>query len=223
MSSKKSASKRKEKLELDTQPEMSQIKIITVTSGNVDKANNLLTKGEAMVEYYHPNCGHCQTLKPEWEKMCYEIKKNYNGKATIAAVDCSDQEMLNRLHIDKSFQGFPTIFHMRDGRSIHEYQGERTKDALLSFAESRLPISMRSQQLKPALPFVVSSIRDRSSANRKKKGSKRAEGTKKARGTRGTKKRSSFKKTIKKKAKELKKRVNKRLAKRRKYSRKSKK
>ena len=219
MSSKKSASKRKEKLELDTQPEMSQIKIITVTSGNVDKANNLLTKGEAMVEYYHPNCGHCQTLKPEWEKMCYDIKKNYNGKATIAAVDCSDQEMLNRLQIDKSFQGFPTIFHMRDGQSVHEYNGERTKDALLSFAESRLPISMRSQELKPALSFAVKSIRDRSDA----KGTKGAKSSKGSRGTKGSKKRSSFKKTIKKKAKELKKRVNKRLIKRRKYSRKSKK
>ena len=31
----------------------------------------------------------------------FEMKKNYRGKATIAAVDCSDQEMLNKLQIEK--------------------------------------------------------------------------------------------------------------------------
>ena len=146
--------KKSEKTKQQIQPQMSQIKIITVTSGNVNDANDSLRQGEAMVEYYHPNCGHCQTLKPEWEKMCFEISKNYRGKATIAAVDCSDQEMLNRLQIEKNFQGFPTIFHMRDGRAVQEYQGERTKDALLQFAENRLPISMRKHKLKPAFPLM---------------------------------------------------------------------
>lgn len=188
--------------EQSTQPEMSEIKIITVTSGNIDKANNLLTKGEAMVEYYHPNCGHCQTLKPEWEKMCFEMKKNYEGKATIAAVDCSDQEMLDKLQIDKSFQGFPTIFHMKDGRSVHEYQGERTKDALLDFAQSRLPISMRKQQLKPPISFVLSPTG---------KGSKSTVSRKKTTKGKKMKKRRSLKKTVQKKAKAIKKRLTKRL------------
>tara|TARA_A100001011_G_C14034935_1_gene725298 strand:- start:97 stop:708 length:612 start_codon:yes stop_codon:yes gene_type:complete len=195
-SSKKVASKGKQ----ETESEMSQIKIITVTSGNIDKANSLLTKGEAMVEYYHPNCGHCQTLKPEWEKMCFEMKKKYKGKATIAAVDCSDQEMLNRLQIEKNFQGFPTIFHMRNGREVREYRGERTKDALLRFAENSLPISIQLPKLKPALPFVLSPIHRRSMF-RKKKSTK----------TRGTKKRRSLKKAVQKKAKTIKKRRAKRL------------
>ena len=79
----KSRLSKKASMKKTEQPEISQIKIMTVTSGNIDKANDSLTKGEAMVEYYHPNCGHCQTLKPEWEKMCFEMKKNYRGKATI--------------------------------------------------------------------------------------------------------------------------------------------
>ena len=135
MAPKKSKTKKTEKTEKtekkDVEPQISHIKIMTVTAGNINDANDSLSRGEAMVEYYHPNCGHCQTLKPEWEKMCFELKKNYRGKATIAAVDCSDQEMLNKLQVDKDFQGFPTIFHMRDGRSIQEYQGDRSNDALL--------------------------------------------------------------------------------------------
>ena len=185
-------SKKSKRADKQIKPEISQIKIMTVTSSNVDQANQSLMQGEAMVEYYHPNCGHCQTLKPEWERMCFEIKKNYKGKATIAAVDCSDQEMLNRLQIEKSFQGFPTIFHMKDGRSIDEYQGDRTKDALLQFAESRLPISIQRQQLKPALPFVLSPTRRRRSVTRKKK---------------GTTKRGSLKKAVQKRAKTIRKRL----------------
>ena len=145
------------KLTLDSEkPAMSQIKIITVTSGNVDDANSKLTKGEAMVEFFHPNCGHCQTLKPEWDKMCFQLKKDYKGKATVAAVDCSDQEMLGNLHIDQNFQGFPTIFHMKDGKTVDEYQGERTKDSLLKYAEERLPITMQTHELEPAIPFMFS-------------------------------------------------------------------
>ena len=137
-------------------PEVSGIKIITVTSGNTDKANKLLTQGQAMVEFYHPNCGHCQTLKPEWEKMCFELKKNYQGKAVIAAVDCSDQEMLQNLQIEQNFRGFPSIFHMSNGRQLQEYEGDRTKDALLSFAKSRLPISLTQQRLQPATQLFFS-------------------------------------------------------------------
>jgi len=140
-------------------PEVSGIKIITVTSGNIDKANKLLTQGQAMVEFYHPNCGHCQTLKPEWEKMCFELKKNYQGKAVIAAVDCSDQEMLQNLQIEQNFRGFPSIFHMSNGRQLQEYEGDRTKDALLSFAKSRLPISLTQQRLQPATQLFFSPTR----------------------------------------------------------------
>ena len=157
-----------------------------------------------MVEYYHPNCGHCQTLKPEWEKMCFEMKKNYRGKATIAAVDCSDQEMLNKLHIDKDYQGFPTIFHMRDGKSVQEYKGDRTKDALIRFAENSLPVTLQKQQLKPALPFVFSPSR---SVVLRKYG-KGSRGKPKRR---SVKKRTSRKKSVQKKAKSIGKNIRKKI------------
>ena len=153
---KRRGTKKQQKKHNDKKPKISGINIITVTKGNVNQANQHLTKGQAMVEFYHPNCGHCQTLKPEWEKMCFELKKNYHGKAVIAAVDCSDQEMLQKLEIEQNFRGFPSIFHMNDGRCIHEYQGDRTKDSLLSFAKSRLPISTTKQQLEPATHLFFS-------------------------------------------------------------------
>ena len=164
-------------------PQMSGIKIISVTSGNIDKANKLLTKGHATVEFFHPNCGHCQTLKPEWEKMCFQLKKNYKGNATIAAIDCSDQEMLDKLTIDKNFQGFPTILHMINGKSAGggEYQGDRTSADLLKFAENKLPISRQEEKLQPATVF--------------KGGAKKS--TKRRRGRRTNKRRTNKRRTNK--------------------------
>ena len=147
----KSASKEKSAVSTThEQPQVSAIRIMSVTSGNVNSANEKLMRGHSMVEFFHPNCGHCQTLKPEWEKMCFTLNKDYKGDATIAAVDCSDQEMLSQLKVEKSFQGFPTILHMLDGNSVQEYQGDRTEPALIEFAESKLPISKTSEQLEPA-------------------------------------------------------------------------
>ena len=177
-------------------PQMSGIKIISVTSGNIDKANKLLTQGHAMVEFYHPKCGHCQTLKPEWEKMCSQLKKNYKGNATIAAIDCSDQEMLDKLTIDKNFQGFPTILHMINGKSAGrgEYNGDRTSADLLKFAENKLPISRQEEKLQPATVF--------------KGGAKK--------GTKGRKRRTSKRRTNKR-------RTNKRRTNKRRRQRKNKK
>lgn len=163
--------------------QMSGIKIISVTSGNIDKANKLLTQGHALVEFYHPNCGHCQTLKPEWEKMCSQLKKIYKGNATIAAIDCSDQNMLNKLTIDKNFQGFPTILHMINGKNVDggEYNGDRTSADLLKFAENKLPISKQEEKLQPATVF--------------KGGAKKS--TKTRRGRRTSKRRTNKKRTNK--------------------------
>ena len=174
-------------------PQMSGIKIISVTSGNIDKANKLLTQGHAMVEFYHPNCGHCQTLKPEWKKMCFQLKKNYKGNATIAAIDCSDQEMLDKLTIDKNFQGFPTILHMINGKSAGggEYQGDRTSADLLKFAENKLPISKQEEKLQPATVFKGGA--KKGTKRRRRRTSKRRTSKRRTRKQRHRKNKKGFK------------------------------
>ncbi len=130
----------------------SGIRILSVGRENIDEANNLMMNKHAMVEFFHPQCGHCKALEPTWKQMCFELKKNYRGDAVIASVDCSQQDVLNRLHIDKKFRAFPTISHMHHGKHQHEYADERTKEKLLEYAESKLPIM---RQVKRDLETVV--------------------------------------------------------------------
>ena len=144
----------------------SGIRIISVGRENVDEANNLMMNKHAMVEFFHPQCGHCKALEPTWKQMCFEIKKNYKGDAVIAAVDCSQQDVLNRLHIDKKFRAFPTISHMHHGKHQHEFEDERTKDKLLEYAESKLPIMRQVERdLETVVePMLTPSIMVRPSA-----------------------------------------------------------
>ena len=138
----------------------SGIRIINVGHENIDEANNLMMNKHAMVQFFHPQCGHCRTLKPTWNEMCFQMKKNYKGDAVIAAVDCSQQEMLNRLNIDKSFRGFPTIAHMHNGKHQHEFNDERTTDKLIEYAEDKLPImkEVKRDLKKVVEPMVTKSI-----------------------------------------------------------------
>lgn len=84
-----------------------------------------------IVEFYAPWCGHCQNLKPAYEKAA----KNLEGLAKVAAVNCDDDA-------NKPFcgsmgvQGFPTLKIVRPKKgggkpTVQDYQGQRTASAIV--------------------------------------------------------------------------------------------
>lgn len=84
-----------------------------------------------IVEFYAPWCGHCQNLKPAYEKAA----KNLEGLAKVAAVNCDDDA-------NKPFcgtmgvQGFPTLKIVRPGSKkgkpiVEDYQGPRSAKAIV--------------------------------------------------------------------------------------------
>lgn len=83
-------------------------------------------------------CGHCQTLKPEWQKMKQSLKK-INPSIQIVEVEESDTEKLERI---KKIAGglkvnaYPTIFKYKGGR-IEYYNGERLAKPMQSWALNR--------------------------------------------------------------------------------------
>ncbi|GAB1310650.1 Disulfide-isomerase A6 [Madurella fahalii] len=85
----------------------------------------------SIVEFYAPWCGHCQNLKPAYEKAA----KNLEGLAKVAAVNCDDDA-------NKPFcgtmgvQGFPTLKIVRPKKGggkpmVQDYQGQRTASAIV--------------------------------------------------------------------------------------------
>lgn len=84
-----------------------------------------------VVEFYAPWCGHCQNLKPNYEK----VAKNLDGLAKVVAIDCDDDSN-KKLCGAHGIQGFPTIKTFRPGKKaggkpiVEDYRGARTATAI---------------------------------------------------------------------------------------------
>ncbi|KAK8058009.1 hypothetical protein PG994_008457 [Apiospora phragmitis] len=91
-----------------------------------------------VLEFYAPWCGHCQNLKPAYEKAA----TNLDGLAQVAAINCDEDE-------NKSFcgqfgvQGFPTLKIARPGKKygkpvVDDYNGPRSAKGIVDAAVDKI-------------------------------------------------------------------------------------
>ncbi|KAL4739159.1 hypothetical protein BDV11DRAFT_170303 [Aspergillus similis] len=93
----------------------------------------------SIVEFYAPWCGHCQNLKPAYEKAA----KNLDGLAKVAAVNC-DEDANKPFCGQMGVQGFPTLKIVTPSKKpgkprIEDYQGPRTAKAIVDAVAERIP------------------------------------------------------------------------------------
>ena len=96
-------------------------------------------KGVITIGLIYANwCGHCQSLKPEWQKMKYNVMKTPSYKRGIYRFSeiehdkaPTEIEKINSgLNGNKlSANGYPTIFKVNRGK-LKYYQGNRTAGEL---------------------------------------------------------------------------------------------
>ncbi|KAL4931728.1 putative disulfide isomerase [Aspergillus undulatus] len=93
----------------------------------------------SIVEFYAPWCGHCQNLKPAYEKAA----KNLDGLAKVAAVNCDDEE--NKPFCGQmGIQGFPTLKIVTPSKKpgkprVEDYQGPRSAKGIVDSVVDRIP------------------------------------------------------------------------------------
>lgn len=89
--------------------------------------------------FYAPWCGHCQNLKPAYEKAA----KNLDGLAKVAAVNCDEDE--NKPFCGQmGVQGFPTLKIVTPSKkpgkpSVEDYQGPRTAKGIADAVVEKIP------------------------------------------------------------------------------------
>ncbi|EKG22335.1 Thioredoxin [Macrophomina phaseolina MS6] len=93
----------------------------------------------SIVEFYAPWCGHCQNLKPAYEKAA----KSLAGLAKVAAVNCDD-ESNKPLCGQMGVQGFPTLKIVRPGKKpgrpvVEDYQGPRSAKGIVDAVVDKIP------------------------------------------------------------------------------------
>ncbi|KAJ6123013.1 hypothetical protein N7512_005478 [Penicillium capsulatum] len=93
----------------------------------------------SIVEFYAPWCGHCQNLKPAYEKAA----QNLNGLAKVAAINCDDDDH-KPFCGQMGVQGFPTLKIVTPSKKpgkprVDDYQGPRTAKGIIDAVVDRIP------------------------------------------------------------------------------------
>ncbi|KAK4940516.1 hypothetical protein LTR10_019390 [Elasticomyces elasticus] len=115
---------------------------------NAKTYDSLIAKSNhtSIVEFYAPWCGHCQNLKPAYEKAA----KNLAGLAKVAAIDC-DEEANKPFCGQMGVQGFPTLKIVKPGNKpgrpiVEDYQGPRTAKGIVDAVKDKLPNHVKRLQ-----------------------------------------------------------------------------
>jgi thiol-disulfide isomerase/thioredoxin len=99
-----------------------------------DVANENRRKKEAVVLFFHADwCPHCQTAKPELEKLG---TKQTIGGTTVRIQKLEEKDIPEA--VKPNIRGYPTIQLLNpDGSVKADYEGERTTAGFLEFLKAQ--------------------------------------------------------------------------------------
>lgn len=150
------------------------MKVMEVNSNNLNKFNEAVQKGGAVVKFYADWCGHCQDLNPKWNIMTSHLK-NSPGAGLIASVP---EDMISKVNCDNDILGYPTIRYMVGGKKRKDYNGRREVEDLEKFVKSTLGKGgkKRKNKSKRRKNKTKRRKRKRSRKNKTKKNKNRSRG-----------------------------------------------
>ncbi|CAG2120553.1 unnamed protein product, partial [Medioppia subpectinata] len=94
------------------------------------------SKHYLFVQFYAPNCGHCQKLAPIWDKLETKMLSIQRTQVIVGRVDCTEErDLCSR----ESVMGFPTLklYKSHETNGI-EYEGERNLLSLETYLRTQL-------------------------------------------------------------------------------------
>jgi len=94
-----------------------------------------VSRGDHFVMMYAPWCGHCQQMKPAWEKLA---KSPGVAGLKVSKVDCTAHETVCKTH---QVHGYPTLLYFRNGVNIGKHDGDKSLDGLKKFVNKMKPKS----------------------------------------------------------------------------------
>lgn len=103
-----------------------------------------VSRGDHILMMYAPWCGHCQKLKPTWDKIA---KKPGVDGIKVGKVDCTASETTCK---EFDVKGYPTILYFRNGTKIGNYNGAKTETEIKEYMSR-----MRSGNSEPNLEDMM--------------------------------------------------------------------
>ena len=120
------------------------------SSNDAINLSNLLKDGDWMVLYYADWCGHCQHMKPEWQKVVNKMKSS--NMVNVAEIESSHiGDLVNKPQVN----GFPTIKMYNSGVEKANFEDERVADKMEKFAMSNTTHhSMKNHSKSPIVKKI---------------------------------------------------------------------
>ena len=98
-----------------------------------------LKKNHGIVLFYMNGCGHCEVMKPAWNKVIAELKDKHKNEIILGAIESGDMELFKKHGIHPAVSGFPTILYFPPGRhnTPEHYKGDRSYEDLKKWILSK--------------------------------------------------------------------------------------
>jgi len=112
-----------------------------------------MKKGDWVVNYHADYCGHCQQMKPEWEKFVTKMKNNKN--VNVADIE---SKMIPHMESRPNIMGYPTIKYYHNNKDIAEHNGERSCNGFEQFAKTNANNKVESKKEYPTLGNTLGNV-----------------------------------------------------------------
>lgn len=107
------------------------------------KLNDILKKPN-MCGVFSKSCGHCEFMKPEWNKLKQKVAA-MPGEGSLIEIDSQVIPEINYRPLTQRIEGFPTILIIKQGIPKMEYNGDRSFHDMFQYFKKNL--SQRSPSI----------------------------------------------------------------------------
>lgn len=120
------------------------VKIINIGPTEGKNFKNLVKNLPLFIKIYHPNCGFCIQLEPEWNKFIKKIKK-YTGNIGIVTIHANALNDIDHNGL-KNISGYPTIRVIKNKNFIKDFNDIRTSEKLLDFCKKNFNLKIKKNK-----------------------------------------------------------------------------
>ena len=99
---------------------------------NGSKFDEIVKEKPSFVKFYHPSCGHCREMAPQWDALKDELK---GLKLNMNIIEVHANTLSDiKSECAKKIPGYPTIMEVKqNGKAGKEYNGNRNVKDLKKF------------------------------------------------------------------------------------------